>query len=119
MPATIMAIATSRRTERLLPGVCIRNVGVRRFKMSEYKATKIGLLPKMVATRDTEPLCIAERNNIIATGVNISLRKIKALVERWNFILASSRITCGRSDTIRKIEHTLSVTKANMFIGDK
>ena len=118
MPLTIRVVATSRKTSALLPGCHSRNMGEIRLRIRANITTKIGRLPTIVETRDTSPLAIAQKESIIPSSANASLKASKAIVEFLCFMLLSCLKLQGRIETSKKIPDMQNTLNQSRFQGE-
>ncbi len=115
IPATIIAIATSRSARRPLPEERIRNFGMSRPKIRENIITKMGRLPKIVETSDTGPLSIDRSASNMATGARSSLKVSRAMVVFLCFMFASCLMMCGRIEISKKMADMQKAVSQNRF----
>ena len=119
MPLKIMAVAISRKASILLPGSHSRNVGKMRLRIMANITTNTGRLPMIVETKDTGPLFIAQNDNVIPIGANVSLKAIKTIAEFLCGMLPSCLRIWGRTETSRKIPDTQNAVRLNMFQNER
>lgn len=104
IPPIIMAVAASRSTRAALVGRHFRNTGKTLPRIREYIKTKMGRLLRIVDTRDTGPLSIAQKESIIPMGARVSLKLRRAIAEFRRFIERSSWKARRRIETSKKSE---------------
>lgn len=114
-PATIITIAVSRNASMALVQCHSRNIGETQLRMRVNMKTKIGRVPRIVDTRDTGPLPIAQKDSTTPTSAKVSLKISKEIAKPWCCIQCSSLKTLGLNDISKKKKDIQNALRQYIF----